>query len=73
MGRPLGMKGSFFSTNLYGHHQVSNFNKSEHFSGSNKAFEILANLGVDPLVVLPEGLHFCPFEEGGLRREGEIR
>jgi len=50
MGRPLGMKGSFFSTKLYGHHQVSNFNKSEHFSGSNKAFEILANLGVDPLI-----------------------
>ena len=29
---------------------MSNFNKSEHFLGSNKAFEILANLGVDPLV-----------------------
>ena len=52
MGRPLGMKGSFFSTKLYGHHQVSNFNKSEHFSGSNKAFEILANLGVDPLLLI---------------------
>ncbi len=28
---------------------MSNFNKSEHFWGSKKAFEILANLGLEPL------------------------
>jgi len=55
------MKGSFFSTKLYGHHQVSNFNKSEHFSGSNKAFEILANLGVDPLPATSYRLGHTPF------------
>jgi hypothetical protein len=44
MGRPLGMKGDT-------HHQVSNFNKSEHFWGLTKAFEILGNLGVDPLLL----------------------
>ena len=44
---PLVMKGSFFSTKLYGHHQVSELNMSKHFLGSNKAFEILANLGLD--------------------------
>jgi len=43
------MKGSIFSTKLYGRHQVSELNMSEHFLGSNKAFEILANLGLEPL------------------------
>jgi hypothetical protein len=45
------MKGSIFSTKLYGHHQVSELNMSEHFLGSNKAFEILANLGLEPLTL----------------------
>jgi hypothetical protein len=39
----------FFSTKLYGHHQVTKLNLSEHLLGSNKAFEILANFGLDPL------------------------
>ncbi len=47
LGHPLVMKGSFFSTILYGHHQVSELNMSDYFLGSNKAFEILANLGLD--------------------------
>jgi len=49
------MKGSIFSMKLYGHHQVSELNMSEHFLGSNKAFEILANLGLEPLIMLPSG------------------
>jgi len=32
---------------LYSHHQVSELNMSEHFLGSSKAFEILANLGLE--------------------------
>ncbi len=40
----------FFSTKLYGHHQVSKLNMSEHFLEPNKAFEILANLGLEPLI-----------------------
>jgi hypothetical protein len=51
IGRPLVMKGSFFSTKLYGHHQVSELNMSEHFLGSNKAFEIWANSGPAPLIM----------------------
>jgi hypothetical protein len=35
---------------LYGHYQGSKLNMSEHFLGSSKAFEILANLGLDPLL-----------------------
>ena len=49
MGHPLVMKMSIFSTKLYGHHQVSKLNMSECFWGSNKAFEIVENLGLDPL------------------------
>jgi len=49
MGHPLIRKRSIFSTKLYGRHQVSKLNMSEHFLGSSKAFEILANLGLDPL------------------------
>jgi hypothetical protein len=41
---------NFFSTKLYGHHQVSELNMSEHFLGSNIAFEILANLGLEMLL-----------------------
>jgi hypothetical protein len=36
----------------YGHHQVSELNMFEHFLGPSKAFEILANLGLDPLFMI---------------------
>ena len=49
MGHPLFMKRSIIAVKLYGHHQVSKVNMPEHLLGSNKAFEILANLGLDPL------------------------
>ena len=56
-GHPLVMKGSFFSTKLYDHHQGIELNMSEHFLGSNKGFNIFKNLGLDPLVkvVITEG------------------
>jgi hypothetical protein len=53
-------RGQFFSTKLYGHHLVSKLNMSEHFLGSNKAFEILANLGLDPLLVCAVGWKCFP-------------
>ena len=55
MGHPLVMKGSIFFNETYGHHWVSELNMSEHFLGSNKAFEILANLGLDPLLMKNNG------------------
>ncbi len=56
MGRPLGMKGSFFfNETLHPPYQVCNFDQSEHFLGSNKAFAILANLEMDPLSLPRKG------------------
>ncbi len=43
------MKGSIFFNETLRHHQVSELNMSEHFLRSNIAFEILANLGLEPL------------------------
>jgi hypothetical protein len=56
---------------------VSKFNISEHFSGSNKAFEILVNLGGHPLQRLTNGLeivatwhlHIESNEEGQIKCE----
>jgi hypothetical protein len=52
IGHPLVMNGSFiFNQTLGGHHEVSEFNMTEHFLGSNKGFEILASSVQDPLII----------------------
>lgn len=48
---------------------MSNFNKSEHFWGSKKAFEILANLGLEPL---PEGGGGVQGDQAGIDKKENL-